>query len=73
MFGGYEVIMRSFSKLDDTPYALSLPTQTFLAGGIGANFFWLGALPGRSSLHFIFPLPSESRHSLRPFGSCDSR
>ncbi|KAL7410244.1 mitochondrial carrier domain-containing protein [Mrakia frigida] len=45
MFGGYEIFMRSFAKLDSTPYALSLPTQTFLAGGLGANFFWLGALP----------------------------
>ncbi|CED82104.1 Mitochondrial carnitine-acylcarnitine carrier protein [Phaffia rhodozyma] len=45
MFGGYELNMRLFSLLDNTPYALSIPTQTFIAGGMGANAFWLGALP----------------------------
>lgn len=50
MFGGYELNMRAFSLLDETPYALSLPTQMFISGGMGANAFWLGALPGSFSI-----------------------
>lgn len=36
---------RIFASLDNTSFALSLPTANFLSGGLGANFFWLGALP----------------------------
>jgi solute carrier family 25 carnitine/acylcarnitine transporter 20/29 len=58
---------RSFAKLDNTPYALSLPTQTFLAGGLGANFFWLGALPGESPVPPRSSLQSSSfRRSIFP-------
>ncbi|KAI0651963.1 mitochondrial carrier [Trametes meyenii] len=46
MFGGFEALMRGFSKLDGTPYAeVSTPTANFLSGGLAAFGYWIMAIP----------------------------
>lgn len=47
MFGGYELSIRMFERLERFGVT-DVPTgwRNFLAGGLGANAFWLGALPG---------------------------
>ncbi|KAI0801153.1 mitochondrial carrier [Fomes fomentarius] len=45
MFGSFEVLMRGFSKLDGTPYAISTPTANFLSGGLASFVYWVNAIP----------------------------
>ncbi|MCO5586168.1 hypothetical protein L7F22_040107 [Adiantum nelumboides] len=45
MFGSYDVLQRSFEKLKGTRYEISPALSTFLAGGLGAEVFWLFAFP----------------------------
>ncbi|KAK0519798.1 hypothetical protein OC842_007320 [Tilletia horrida] len=45
MWVSYDIIQRGFLKLRGTPFEMSTEVQTFLAGGLGAEFYWLTALP----------------------------
>ncbi|KAI0698417.1 mitochondrial carrier [Cerioporus squamosus] len=45
MFGSFEVLMRAFSRLDGTPYAISTPTANFLSGGLASFVYWIMAIP----------------------------
>lgn len=38
--------MRGFRSVSpDSPWKVSNGTATFLSGGLGANFFWIGSFP----------------------------
>ncbi|KAE8226649.1 hypothetical protein CF319_g789 [Tilletia indica] len=45
MWVSYDIIQRGFTKLRGTSFEMSTGVQTFLAGGLGAEFYWLTALP----------------------------
>ncbi|KAI0655189.1 mitochondrial carrier [Cubamyces menziesii] len=45
MFGSFEALMRGFSKLDGTPYAISTPMANFLSGGLASFVYWIMAIP----------------------------
>lgn len=46
MYGSYELILRTNRAIpEDSPYRLSEPTAIFVAGGLGANAFWLCSFP----------------------------
>ncbi|KAI5478901.1 mitochondrial carrier protein [Pseudohyphozyma bogoriensis] len=46
MFGSYEVMMRGFRAVPEgSRWKVSDGTATFLAGGMGSNFFWIGSFP----------------------------
>ncbi|KAK0553406.1 hypothetical protein OC846_001319 [Tilletia horrida] len=45
MWMSFDLIQRGFTKLRGTPFEMSTELQTFLAGGLGAEFYWLTALP----------------------------
>ncbi|CAD6886611.1 unnamed protein product [Tilletia laevis] len=45
MWVSYDIIQRGFTQLRGTPFEMSTGVQTFLAGGLGAEFYWLTALP----------------------------
>ncbi|KAM5531708.1 hypothetical protein V8D89_014628 [Ganoderma adspersum] len=45
MFGSFEVLMRGFSRLDGTSYAVSTPTANFLSGGLASFVYWIMAIP----------------------------
>ncbi|KAI9065837.1 mitochondrial carrier [Trametes sanguinea] len=45
MFGSFEALMRAFSKLDGTPYAISTPMANFMSGGLASFVYWIMAIP----------------------------
>ncbi|KZT06004.1 mitochondrial carrier, partial [Laetiporus sulphureus 93-53] len=45
MFLSFEALMRSFSKLQGTPYEITTPTANFLSGGLASFAFWLMGIP----------------------------
>lgn len=45
MFGGYEVLMRSFSRLKGTTLEISDGFATFMSGGLASFAFWFMAIP----------------------------
>ncbi|KAI0825021.1 mitochondrial carrier [Trametes gibbosa] len=45
MFGSFEALMRTFAKLDGTPYAVSIPMANFLSGGLASFVYWIMAIP----------------------------
>ncbi|KAG9222727.1 hypothetical protein CCMSSC00406_0004641 [Pleurotus cornucopiae] len=45
MFLSFEILMRSFGRLKDTPYEISTGTAHFLSGGLGAFAYWAMAIP----------------------------
>ncbi|KAF8321647.1 mitochondrial carrier [Clavulina sp. PMI_390] len=65
MFGGIEVLMRSFSKLDGTPNQLSTGTKTFFAGGLASFVFWVFAMPFDSIKNQIMVQPLDKSRAQR--------
>lgn len=45
MFTCYEILMRAFSRLDNTAFAMSAGSATFLSGGLASFGFWFMAMP----------------------------
>ncbi|KAI0375111.1 mitochondrial carrier [Pilatotrama ljubarskyi] len=60
MFGSFEALMRAFSKLDGTPYAISTPMADFLSGGLAAFVYWIMAIPADNIKNRMMATP----HSL---------
>jgi len=45
MFGSVEILMRTFSKLNNTRYEMGPGMSTFFAGGLASFTFWFFAMP----------------------------
>ncbi|TBU34802.1 mitochondrial carrier [Dichomitus squalens] len=59
MFGSFEVLMRAFSNLNGTPYAVSTPTANFLSGGLGSFVYWIMAIPADNIKNRMMATPHD--------------
>ncbi|KIY50548.1 mitochondrial carrier [Fistulina hepatica ATCC 64428] len=72
MFLSFEVFMRGFSKLQNTPYEVSTPAANFWSGGLASLVFWIMAIPAdnvknRMMAHpYPRPYSSQSLPIIRP-------
>ncbi|KAF9455111.1 mitochondrial carrier [Macrolepiota fuliginosa MF-IS2] len=64
MFLSVEVLMRSFSRLEGTPYAMSTGTANFLSGGFASFVYWGMAIPADNVKNRMMAYPYP-----RPFPS----
>ncbi|KAI8990540.1 mitochondrial carrier [Trametes punicea] len=59
MFGSFEALMRAFSKLDGTPYAISTPMANFLSGGLASFVYWIMAIPADNIKNRMMATPHD--------------
>ncbi|KAL1951382.1 hypothetical protein VTO73DRAFT_531 [Trametes versicolor] len=59
MFGSFEALMRGFSKLDGTPYAISTPMANFLSGGLASFVYWIMAIPADNIKNRMMATPHD--------------
>ncbi|KLO13980.1 mitochondrial carrier [Schizopora paradoxa] len=67
MFACYEILMRGFSRFDNTSFALNTGTATFLSGGFASFGFWFMAMPADNIKNRMMatPLASHRQSALR--------
>ncbi|KAI0082268.1 mitochondrial carrier [Panus rudis PR-1116 ss-1] len=57
MFGSFEALMRTCSKLEGTSFEMSTGTANFISGGLGSFAFWFMAIPADNIKNRMMAVP----------------
>lgn len=61
MFGSFEAFMRAFSKLEGTPFEMSVGHANFMSGGLASLVYWVMAIPTDNVKNRIMATPVSTR------------